>query len=60
MQTCMVTISISLEAYKAVSATLPHGDVAAPPQIDERGGVRFIVDRKTLDRLTALRGPSES
>jgi hypothetical protein len=27
---------------------------------DDRGGYRFIVDRKTLDRLTALRGPGES
>jgi len=56
----IVTISISLEAYEAVSATLPEGDVAQPPQIDERGGVRFLVDRRTLDRLTALRGPGES
>ena len=30
-----------------------------PPEVDERGGVRFIVDH-TLDRLTALRGPGES
>jgi hypothetical protein len=27
---------------------------------DERGGVRFLVDRRTLDRLTALRGRGES
>jgi hypothetical protein len=25
-----------------------------------RSGVRFIMDHKTLDRLTALRGPGES
>ena len=56
----MVTISISLQAYKAVTATLPRGTVAEPPQIDERGGVRFLVNRRTLDRLTALRGPGES
>ena len=56
----MVTISISLEAYEAISATLPEGDAAQPPQIDERGGVRFLVDRRTLDRLTALRRPGES
>jgi hypothetical protein len=55
MQTCMVTISITLEAYEAVAATLPEGDVAQVPQIDERGGVRFLVDRKTLDWLTAPR-----
>jgi hypothetical protein len=56
----MISISITIEAYNAVSATLPGGDVAQAPQIDECGGVRFLVDRKTLDRLTALRGPGES
>jgi hypothetical protein len=60
MRTCMVTISITVKAYNAVTATLPHGDVAQAPQFDERGDVRFLVDRKTLDRLTALRGPGES
>jgi hypothetical protein len=59
MQTCMVTISTA-EAYEAVSATLPDDSEAFPPQLDERGGVRFLVDHKTLDRLTALRGPGES
>jgi hypothetical protein len=39
---------------------LPDDADAFPPQLDERGGVRFIADRKTLDRLTALRGPGES
>jgi hypothetical protein len=60
IQTCLVAISITLEAYEAVSATLPDGYVAAVPKLDERGGVRFIVDHKTLDQLTALRGPGES
>jgi predicted CopG family antitoxin len=56
----MIAISITLEAYEAVSATMPEDADAFPPQLDERGGVRFVVDRKTLDRLTALRGPGES
>jgi predicted CopG family antitoxin len=56
----LITISITLEAYEAVSATLPDDADAFPPQLDERDGVRFVVDRKTLDRLTALRGPGES
>jgi hypothetical protein len=30
----MVTISITAEAYEAVKARLPRGDVAATPQID--------------------------
>jgi hypothetical protein len=56
----MISISITVEDYEAVKATLREGVEADPPQIDERGGVRFLVDRKTLDRLTALRGPGES
>jgi hypothetical protein len=31
-----------------------------PTLRDARGGHRFIVDPKTLDRLTTLRGPGES
>jgi hypothetical protein len=52
----VVTISITIAAYEAVKATLPDDADAFPPERDERGGVRFIVDRHTLDRLTALRG----
>ena len=44
---CVVTISITIAAFEAISATLPDGSEAFPPQIDERGGVQFIVDRKT-------------
>jgi len=38
---------------------LPGDADAFPPEVDERGGVRFIVDH-TLDRLKALRRPGES
>ena len=34
IQTCMVAISITLEAYEAVSATLPDGYVAQPQRRD--------------------------
>jgi hypothetical protein len=34
---------------------LPGDADAFPPELDERGGVRFM-----LDRLTALRGPGDS
>ena len=60
MRTRMVTISITVEAYSAVTATLPDDADAFPPERDGRGGIRFVVDHKTLDRLTALRGPGES
>jgi hypothetical protein len=48
-----------MEAYEAIKATVPERADAFPPKIDE-SGVRFIVDHKTLDRLTGLRGPGES
>jgi hypothetical protein len=51
----MVTISISAEAYRAITGSDPE-----PSLRDERGGYRFIVDHKTLDRLTAARGLGES
>jgi hypothetical protein len=38
-----------LGGLRGLKATFPEGDVAQPPQIDERIGVRFLVDRKTLD-----------
>jgi hypothetical protein len=52
----MVTISITLAAYEAIKSTLPDDADAFPPERDEPGGVRFIVDHQTLDRLRALRG----
>ena len=57
---CVVTISITADAYAAIEKTLPKGAEAWPAQPDGRGGVRLTLDRKTLDRLTALRGPGES
>jgi hypothetical protein len=48
----MVTISISAEAYRAIT-----GGPQAPSLRDDRGGYRFTIDHKTLDRLTAARGP---
>ena len=57
---CVVTISITIAAFEAIKSTLPDDAEAFPPELDERGGVRFVSDRKTLDRLTALRGRGES
>jgi hypothetical protein len=51
----MVTISISAEADRAITGGSPE-----PSLRDDRGGYRFIVDHKTLDRLTAARRPGES
>jgi hypothetical protein len=56
----VVTISITIAAFKAIKSTLPDDADAFPPERDERGGIRFVVDHRTLGRLTALRGPGES
>jgi predicted CopG family antitoxin len=55
----MVTISITAEAYAAMRATLPKG-VRSKPRLDEGSGFKITLDRHTLDRLKALRGPGES
>jgi hypothetical protein len=44
------------EAYEAIKTTLPEGDVAQPPQIDERSGVRIWLDRGFVDRLWRYAG----
>ena len=56
----MLAISISVEAYAAIKATLPDGSDSFPPQPDGRGNVRLWLDRQFVDRLTPLRGPGES
>jgi hypothetical protein len=55
----MVTISITAEAYAAIRLTLPKG-VRAKPRLDEGGGFKIRLDRRTLDRLAALRRAGES
>ena len=51
----MITISISAEAYQAITGNLPD-----PSQHDAQGGFAITLDRRTIDRLTAARGPGES
>jgi hypothetical protein len=48
------------EAYEAIKATLPAGDVAQPPQTDRRGLISIWLDREFVDRLGQMRGPGES
>jgi hypothetical protein len=51
----MVSISITAEAYEAITGRLPD-----PSKRDDRGGYALVIDRKTIDQLTAVRGPGES
>jgi hypothetical protein len=56
----MISISISVEAFEAIKATLPKDSDAWQPQPHGRGNVRIWLDRKFVDRLRAMRGPGES
>jgi hypothetical protein len=56
----MIAISITLEAYAAVRATLPEGTDSLPAQPDGRGGVRLWLDSEYVNRLGQMRGPGES
>jgi len=51
----MIAISITAEAYLAIS-----GRLADPSKRDDRGGYALVIDRKTIDRLMAVRGPGEA
>ena len=54
----MVTISISAEAYRAITASMWEGSYTALR--DDRGGYAITLDRMVLDHLTAMGGPGES
>jgi hypothetical protein len=55
----MVNISISAEAFAAITATLPEG-LRAQARPDSKGGYLVTLPRGLLDRLKAMRGPGES
>ena len=48
-EACVVTISITLGGYEAVSATLPDGYVAEPPHTDERASGSLWIARPSTD-----------
>jgi predicted CopG family antitoxin len=54
----MVTITISAEAYRAITASVPEGSYTVLR--DNRGGYAITLDRMVLDHLTAMRAPGES
>ena len=56
----MVKITISAAAFAALAATLPIGSVAVEPERGPDGGVGIWLDRATLAKLRALRGPGDS
>jgi hypothetical protein len=55
----MVRLAITKEAYDAIVATLPFGNVAAEPEITK--GIRWIwVEQAVVDKLARQRGPGET
>ena len=55
----MIAITITPEAYGAVRAMLPASDDRTPAKGAD-GQIRLWLDRRFVDRLTAMRGPGES
>jgi hypothetical protein len=55
----MIRIAITQAAYDAIAATLPLGSVGYEAE-RTKGEVHIWVERKWLDKLSAMRGPGES
>jgi hypothetical protein len=56
----MIRIAITIEAFEAISATLPVGSVMYEPQTNANGKRLIWLERKVLDQLDAMRGKGES
>jgi hypothetical protein len=56
----MIGITITAEAYAAISATLPADTQTWPTSPGDQGDVIIWLDQATVDRLGALRTPDES
>ncbi len=55
----MIRTSISSAAFDAIKATLPVGSATYEPQRTAQGGYFIWVERGWLNKLEALRQPSE-
>ena len=56
----MIGITVTAEAYAAIKATLPADTQTWPTSPADQGDVIIWLDQATVDRLDALRAPSES
>ena len=56
----MVRIAITQEAFDAISATLPFGNVSFENKTDEHGQRLIWLDRAVVDRLRSLRGAGKA
>ena len=56
----MIKIAITIEAFEAIARTLRLGSVGYENTTNERGERLIWLERAVVDRLAAMRGPSES
>jgi hypothetical protein len=56
----MIKIAISAEAFEAIAATMPLGNVGYENERTATGERLIWLDRAVVDRLSALRGTGES
>jgi hypothetical protein len=56
----MIRIAITVEAFEAIARTLPLGSVHYENKTNERGERYVWLEEVWVNRLGAMRGPSES
>ena len=56
----MIRIAISVEAFEAITKTLPLGGVSFENKADEENQRLIWLDRAMVDRLRSLRGAGNS
>jgi hypothetical protein len=56
----MIRLAISQAAFDAIAATLPLGTVSFENAANERGERLVWLEPRMVEKLGALRGPSES
>jgi hypothetical protein len=56
----MVRIAVSVEAFEAISASMPFGSTGYERQLDASGQRLIWVESRIVAKLDALRGPGES
>ena len=56
----MIRIAITIEAFEAIARTLPFGSVSYETEANERGERTVRLEEVWVNRLSAMRGPTES
>ena len=56
----MIRIAITVEAFDAITATLPLGSVGYEKELNAKGECSIWLEPNVVNRLRAIRGPGES